>query len=423
MFRRLPTFGLSGRHLAGALAIAFSTTFLLFGYEFVRAVAQSLFVEHYGTRLLPRVMAAAPVGTLLLVYGYGRLLSATGPRLAILLSTAASALVLEGCRQGLLLKWAPASIVLYIFREGYIVLLVEQVWSFLNSILTTHEGRRVNGLVCGIASLGPIAGGLAVSQVAEAWGSENLLLLASLSLVPVGILSVLAYRAAGEPAGAPEEMAGRRGHLGLGELARNPVLRRMALLILITQAVSTALELGLNVRVKELIPDKHARTAWFGGMYAMLNMGAAVFQFILTPLALRFLPLMAVHTAIPLLNMAAAAVSFLVPGLVPSAGAYMTFKILDYSMFRAAKEILYIPLSFDARFRAKEVIDAFGYRVGKGVSSALFDAAGGLWKVFPPAGYPLAALAALAAWVPVARGMVRETAALPAATVGTGGAS
>ena len=39
-------------------------------------------------------------------------------------------------------------------------------------------------------------------------------------------------------------------------------------------------------------------------------------------------------------------------------------------MFRAAKEVLYIPFSFDVRYRAKEVIDVFGYRAGKGVSSA-----------------------------------------------------
>ena len=45
--------------------------------------------------------------------------------------------------------------------------------------------------------------------------------------------------------------------------------------------------------------------------------------------------------------------------------AFALFKTIDYSTFRAAKEILYIPLSFDARYRAKEVIDVFGYRFGK----------------------------------------------------------
>ncbi len=401
--------GMPGRRLGATLAIAAASAFLLFGYEFVRSVAQSLFVEAYGTQKLPWIMAAAPAGTLLLVFGYARLLSLAGPRLAILLSTALSALVLIGCQQALLAGWAPATIVLYVFREGYIVLLVEQVWSFLNSTLSTGEGRKWNGLVCGIASLGPILGGAVVRALAVGWGSANLLMLAAVTLVPVGVLAVASFHLAGEPApSAAEEKQGRHGHLGLGELARSPVLRRMAVVILLTQAVSTALELQMNVRVKVFIPDPDARTAWFGGLYALLNVGAALFQFVLTPLALRRLPLIVIHSAIPVLNLAGAAASLLVPGLLPAAAGYIVFKVLDYSIFRAAKEILYIPLSFDARYRAKEVIDAFGYRLGKGVSSLAFALAGGV-KVVPLIAYPLTALAALAAWLPVARGMVRAS--------------
>ena len=94
--------GIPRRRLAAALAIAAASTFLLFGYEFVRSVAQSLFVEAYGTDKLPWVMAAAPLSTLLLVYGYGRLLSAAGPRLAIVLSAAISALTLIACQEAML---------------------------------------------------------------------------------------------------------------------------------------------------------------------------------------------------------------------------------------------------------------------------------------------------------------------------------
>jgi AAA family ATP:ADP antiporter len=49
--------------------------------------------------------------------------------------------------------------------------------------------------------------------------------------------------------------------------------------------------------------------------------------------------------------------------------ALMVFKVLDYSVFRAAKELLYVPLSFDVRYRAKEIIDVLGYRASKGVTS------------------------------------------------------
>ena len=52
------------------------------------------------------------------------------------------------------------------------------------------------------------------------------------------------------------------------------------------------------------------------------------------------------------------------------------FKALDYSVFKAAKEILYIPLPFAARYRAKEVVDVFGYRLSKGGVSLLIEFVG-----------------------------------------------
>ena len=46
-------------------------------------------------------------------------------------------------------------------------------------------------------------------------------------------------------------------------------------------------------------------------------------------------------------------------------------KCFDYSIFRAAKEILYIPLTRDEKTQGKAIIDVLMYRVGKGASSLL----------------------------------------------------
>jgi ATP/ADP translocase len=49
--------------------------------------------------------------------------------------------------------------------------------------------------------------------------------------------------------------------------------------------------------------------------------------------------------------------------------AFFIFKVFDYSLFRGAKELIYMPLDFDSRYRAKEIIDVLGYRTGKGGSA------------------------------------------------------
>jgi len=42
-----------------------------------------------------------------------------------------------------------------------------------------------------------------------------------------------------------------------------------------------------------------------------------------------------------------------------------------YALFAAAREAVYNPLCFEARYVAKEIIDVFGYRAGKGGTSLI----------------------------------------------------
>ena len=391
-------YGMPADRLVAALAIALSASFLLCGYEFVRSVSQSLYIKAYSASQLPVVMTLAPVGTLLIIWGYGRLLSLVGARRAIILTSLLSGAVIFGCGEAIRAGSRVATGVLYVTREAYIVLLIEQVWAFINSTLVAFEGRKLNGPICGVASLGAIAGGLLVHGLAVRLGSVNLLVFAALSLVPTGLLAAWAYGVAGEPQPAPDEAGGRHGHLGLRELFHSRLLRNLAVLIMITQAVSALLDLQLSRVVEQVLPATDERTRWFGGFYAGLNGFSALFQFVGAPLLLSAVPLRAMHVGMPLVHIVLCAACLLHPGLWAAAVAYMTFKAFDYSVFRAAKELIYVPLSYDARYRAKELIDAFGYRFAKGAMSGALALAG-RFAVLPVAVLPALALAALAGWV------------------------
>lgn len=390
----------AGRVVA-AFWVALAAAFLLFGYEFVRSVSQSLYIGAYGAARLPLVMAIAPLGTLALIACYGRLLSAAGPRRAMVLTTLLSTAIILGCCLAIREGSRVATGVLYVFREAYIVLLVEQIWSFINSTLCQGEGRKLNGPICGVASLGAIVGGLVVRHLAVGLGSANLLVLAACSLVPTGLCVLLAYRRGGEPQPSPAEAHGGQGHLGWGSLMRSPVLRDLALIVIATQVVSAVLDLQVSRYVETALPLPDERTRWFGGFYAVVNVGAAVFQFILAPLLLARLRLRVIHVAIPLVHVTLCAAALVWPSLTAAAAALMAFKVLDYSLFRAAKELMYVPLSFDARYRAKELIDAFGYRLAKGGASLGLVVASRLMTV-PAVALPGIALVALAAWIPLA---------------------
>ena len=391
------------RTIFAAIAIACAASFLLCGYEFIRAVSTSLFIDAYGSRNLPWVMAAVPPAIYLIIYIYGRFLSWLGASQALAVTSFLSAGLIVGA-YALLVKGYPiASAVIYVFREVYIVLIIEQYWSFVNSTLKPEQARSFNGPFCGIASLGSIAGGSLVKYLAEPLGSEVLLLLAAASLIPAAVCSVIAYRLAGEPQPTEGEKEGRQGHTGIRVLFQSRYLVFILMLVLVTQVVSTVLDLRFNGLVEESILDKDARTAFYGGFYGQwLGISAALLQFIGVPILLRFFPLRLIHLGIPLIHFGACGVLTIVPSLRSGAMAFLIFKAFDYSIFRAGKEMFYIPLSYDARYRAKQVIDSLGYRTAKGGSAlaiALIGIAVSIWSgTIPGIAFSITAMAMAIIW-------------------------
>ena len=405
-FSRFPVFpfscfclpmNLPRRILYTGISVALAASFLLCGYEFIRAVSTSLYVEAYGARNLPRVMMAIPPGVFLMLYGYARLLSRLGARRALSLTSLLSAGLMAGCY--LLLKngVAFAAAVIYVFREAYIVLIIEQYWSLVNSTFAPKQARWFNGPFCAVASLGSITGGELVNRLAERLGTETLLLFAAGSLVPATVCSLLAYRFAGEPKPAPEEVGGKQGHTGIKVLTRSRYLALLFCLVLTTQVVSTVLDLRFNGLVEQSIPDTDARTAFYGKFYGRwLGVSAFVLQ-LCAGFVMRVVPFALLHLGIPLAHLIAGASLTLAPSLQTGAMAFLLFKALDYSLFRAAKEILYIPLSYDARYRAKQMIDTFGYRLAKGGSAGVITLIGTITAI-PGAAFSITSMVMAFIW-------------------------
>lgn len=393
------------RDLWAAGLVGLAAGFLLAGYELVRSPSNSLFKAAYGADALPYVMAATPLAVVAVLYLYGRLLTWLGPRRTILVTTVGSCLALVAIYAAIHAGWTFSVTILYLLREAYVVLLIEQYWSFINSTLATGSAKKLNGPICGIGSIGAILGGMLVGSIATKVGSAALLLFAAGITLPAALLTDLAYRRCGEP----REHAPTRQNdtLGLRLFRSNAMLAILLAVILLTQMVSALLDLNFQAVLQDAIPNVDEQTAFSGRFFAGLNVASFVMQFAITPLLLRLLPLGLIHLAIPLVHVAACAYLLRTPSLFAAGLAYTLFKAIDYSTFRAAKEILYIPLSFDARYRAKEVIDVFGYRFGKGGASLVLSGLRTGNVVISEAGLALGALAAAGLWAALALPLAR----------------
>ena len=393
------------RLIFAAISISSAACFVLFGYEFIRSVSTSLFIDAYGAENLPRGMMAVPPSMIVLLYGYGRLLSWQGATRALVITSLFSAALILWSYTALSRGMHFAAAIIYVFREAYIVIVIEQFWSFVNSVLTTEQAKRINGPFCAVASLGSFLGGTLVSKWATVLGSEALLLFTAASLVPTAVLGIMAYRFGGEPKPNVEEAGGRLGHIGIGTLFRSKYLIFIGVLIISTQVVSTVLDLRFNLLVELERPDKDMRTAFYGAVYGNLGLAAGILQLVVVPLALRFIALRYIHLTIPIVHFVSSLILTLSPSLRTGTAAYVIFKALDYSLFRAGKELFYMPLSYDSRYRAKQIIDSFGYRFSKGGSAGVIELVRLRVGTIVGTAYSVTAMVMAVLWAPIAFGL------------------
>ena len=360
--------------------MAVSAMFTLVGYEFIRSSSTVLFKTAYGAENLPLVMAAMPLVVFAGVALYGWLLTKFGPSRTLLITSIGSAMTILCCYLLVLTGNKMITPVLFLVKELYIVLLIEQYWSYINSSLSPESARKVNGPITGVAGLGGAVGGSLVGVSAESLGTETMILLAAISLIPAALMSNLTYRIHGEPPAPAPSKDGKHHYMGWQFIRSNPVLASLLSIVFSAQVIAAVLDFkfqGLLSIQFEGAPDKE--TAFQGRFWGTLNTSVLVLQFLLIPFLLSFFSIRLVHILMPLIHFTTITIALIEPNIYTVGAAFFLFKAFDYSLFRAAKEMLYIPLGFDERYRAKEVIDVFGYRTGKGASSVaivLFQKAG-----------------------------------------------
>ena len=156
------------------------------------------------------------------------------------------------------------------------------------------------------------------------------------------------------------------------------------------------------------MPDVDARTAFYGSFSAVLNSCAAVLQLIVVPLALRFISVRVIHLSIPMVHLLSGLALTLRPSLRTGALAYLLFKAFDYSLFRAAKELFYMPLSYDERYRAKQLIDSFGYRSAKGGSAGIIELVRLGVRTIPGAAFSITAMVMAGLWASIVANLTTQ---------------
>lgn len=411
----------TGRLAVRALVLFANFFLIILAYYQVKAASRSLVLEHFDPDAFPWLWIVTALVLLALIGLYHRIVERYARLHVVLASCLVFIVLLVAFRIWFELHGPSAAIGFYILVDIFSVVLVEQFWSLTNTINTGNEGRRSYWFVATGGPVGGIIAGVVVGALIRytpvttpdllltCAGFLGLIIVLNLWMARLGLYRELA------PAPGADALVARRGWRALLE-SRYLVLIAAALLC--AQLAQPVVEYQFLSAVDAAYPERESRTAFIGDFYLYLNAASILVNVLLTPLIHRYLGMIAGLCTQPI-SLLLFSLGFIAQPVLWMAGAMkIADRGLSYSINRASKELLYIPIDPVRTYQAKAWIDMLGYRLFKVLGSAAILFLVGTLGV-GVGGLGWLTVAICTAWLAViallAREHARVNAALPAA--------
>jgi len=332
----------------------------------LKPASRSLFIEFLGADRLPYVWIGTAVVMGVLISWYHRLVGRYS-RVRVVFGSCFLFSALLVLFRLLFNRPHPATATaFYIFVDILGVVLVEQFWSLTNSIYSTREGKAWYGFIGTGGLLGGVIGGGAAALLLKytPLQTPDLLLVAAgtilLILLLTWVMGRLGIYREVENRGHPTRFKG-----GWRVLQQNRYLLLIAGILLLAQLVDPIVEYQFLKTVEAQFTELEARTTFLSAFFGVLGMVSIAVNLGLTPLVHRYLGVIA-GLAVQPLALSICSLGFLArPTLLFGVAAKISDRGLSYSINRASKELLYVPIDSVLIYQAKAWIDMFGYRLFK----------------------------------------------------------
>lgn len=373
-------------------AILFGNFFLIIlAYYQVKSASRSLLIEYWGASNLPYVWIASAIILIGFISIYNRLVERYSRLNVVLGSLLLFIAVMVGFRTLLDLAPTAASIGFYIFVDIVSVILVEQFWSLTDTITRQDEGRRSYWFVSSGGLIGAVAGGGTALMLLKYTPMTTADLLLSSALI-LGVIYVLNRKMGrmGLYAEIPRQGRPVIRRDGLQMLFSNRYIQLMAAALLCAQIAQPVVEFQFMKTIEASFSILDERTKFISGFFGILGFVSISINLILTPMIHRYLGVIAGMLFQPLALSLFSLGFMFQPSLLVASAMKISDRGLSYSINRASKEQLYIPIEAVHTYQAKAWIDMLGYR--------LFKILGSLIILLFTQGMPF--LNGYAAWIP-----------------------
>ena len=347
-------------------------------YNIVRPITRSEFISSLGADNLPyaQFTMGLLIGVIMQVYTRGMRVV---PRRWIIPVTQA------GMAGLLVLFWFLfttigqdwVAVAFYLLALILGILLTSQFWTLANDVYDPRQAKRIFGFIGAGSSLGGATGAALTAWLVESVGAKNMLLISA--SIMGGCLAIVVFILSREKSAGTSDAAATGEEKGVNSGEAFQLLRSSRHLQVITLVIAFAaigaaiIEQQLNMAAAEAkgATNSDAIAAFLAQVSVYLSLIGFVIQITLTSrihrvlgigFALMILPVsLGTTAALILFNRALWA-----PGL-----ARVLDTSLRYTVDKTSREVLFLPLPTELKYRAKPFIDVTMDRLAKGMGALM----------------------------------------------------
>lgn len=354
--------------------ICATLSLLYFSYPMIRATSEAIFLEVYKAKSSPLVWVYSIITLSISILIFNKFQTKHSVHKLYMGIGFFSLLFFSLCNTMILNGFEYWAYPLYIWKEVYIVILVHIVLGYMNTILTYETAKIVYGPLGAIASIGSILGGQATAYLTKSMtivtGIENLVAVSMLGVLIVMIGAAFFYEKREYIIQNKNEKHKDTSPLESIIEVKYYVMG-IATLVLLTQFVINLANFKFNLEFEKFVFGEVEKATYLGNLYSIISVVSFILQIIVIPILFKMVKNSRIHFGIPIVYMVFFLFSLIggVNGLLPVASMFVLYKGFDYSLFSAAKEMLYFPLDAKQKYGAKYFIDMVVYRFSKGLIS------------------------------------------------------
>lgn len=266
--------------------------------------------------------------------------------------------------------------IFYVWVSVFNLFTFSSAWSLLSDIFSKEASQRLFGIIAAGASLGSIAGAASVKFLVAHIGTSNIIFA---SMILLGIALVLKYAMIAELsrfekaqslARFNKTIGAKNPFVGFSLIIKSRYLLALCAFVLLLTSVSTFLYMEQARIIKELFPTREARVAAFANIDLIVQSSALFIQIFLTAKIAQFFKLTTMLGALGfVIGFGFIILAFTHPAFLPFVIVMSLRRVGEYALVKPAREMLFVPLSSDEKYKVKNFLDAVVYRGGDALSA------------------------------------------------------